>query len=170
MRDPSILEAYIKEQVAKSLERITMSPRVNNSDLYVPGGLNEEDANPQITDDAIMDRILNTFDSDSEKVKEEPEQKAEPIQVSPIPAEGYPMEEESENKYPQPFEFNSQFYNDDDEAIQSDMDNSTPVETSKPAKTMNVPKQVPESRNERLRKYLNKGTDKDKLREFFNDN
>ena len=170
MRDPSILEAYIKEQVAKSLERITMSPRVNNSDLYVPGGLNEEDANPQITDDAIMDRILNTFDSDSEKVKEEPEQKAEPMQVSPIPAEGYPMEEESENKYPQPFEFNSQFYNDDDEAIQSDMDNSTPVETSKPAKTMNVPKQVPESRNERLRKYLNKGTDKDKLREFFNDN
>ena len=91
--------------------------------------------------------------ADAEKVKEEPEQKAEPMQVSPIPAEGYPMEEESENKYPQPFEFNSQFDNDDDEAIQGDTDNSTPIETSKPAKTMAVPKQVPESRNERLRKY-----------------
>ena len=114
-----------------------------------------------------MDRILDTFDNDDEKVKEEP-QKAEPMQISPIPAEGYPIEEESDSN-PQPFEFNTQFQNDDDETIQDDIDNSTPIETSKPAKTMAVPKQVPESRNERLRKYLNKGTDKDKLREFFND-
>jgi len=168
MRDPTVLEAYIKQQVNKSLERITLSPNNTNSDLYTPGGLNDDDSDPEITDDVIMDRILDTFDNDDEKVKEEP-QKAEPMQISPIPAEGYPIEEESDSN-PQPFEFNTQFQNDDDETIQDDTDNSTPIETSKPAKTMAVPKQVPESRNERLRKYLNKGTDKDKLREFFNGN
>jgi hypothetical protein len=168
MRDPSVLEAFIKQQVAKSLERITLSPQTSGSSDSFRS--DSDDANPEITDDVIMDRILNTFDAGLEKPNEQEDTKAEPMQVSPIPAEGYPEEAERENNYPQPFEFNSQFDNDDDEAMQSDMDNSTPIETSKPQKTMAVPKQVPESRNERLRKYLNKGTDKDKLREFFNDN
>jgi hypothetical protein len=168
MRDPTVLEAYINQQVSKSLERVTMTPQPSGSSDSFRS--DSEDANPEITDNVIMDRILNTFDAGAEKPDEQEDTKAEPMQVSPIPAEGYPEEAERENSYPQPFEFNSQFYNDDDEAIQGDTDNSTPIETSKPQKTMAVPKQVPESRDERLRKYLNKGTDKDKLREFLNDN
>ena len=65
-----------------------------------------------------------------------------------------------------PFEFSNQFYNEDNQ-LEDDqertMDNSTPISTSQPAKTMAVPKQVPESRNERLRKYLNKGGSGDVL-------
>ena len=95
MRDPNVLEAYINQQVGKSLERITMSPRVNNSDIYVPGGLNDDSGNPEITDDAVMDRILDIFDPDSQNkpVQETPQNPAKPMQVSPIPAEGYPFEE-----------------------------------------------------------------------------
>ena len=202
MRDPNILEAYINQQVGKSLERITMSPRVNNSDIYVPGGLNDDSGNPEITDDAIMDRILDIYDPDSQQqpIQQDNQQPAVPMQVSPIPAEGYPFEEgdDFDDKNPPltgkfdttsglgnkeldkpkrdvatPFEFSNQFYNEDNQ-LEDDqertMDNSTPISTSQPAKTMAVPKQVPESRNERLRKYLNKGGSEDVLREFMNDN
>ncbi len=185
MKSPNLLEAYIKQEVAKSVERITMSPKVNNSDIYVPGGLDEEDGSPEITDPTIMDRILGIFDQDSEQIEDPNLHQAEPMQVSPIPSEGMPFDQNpaiqgtfdttsglgnKEYDSPkrdinQPFEFSTQFYND------RNTDNSTPIETSNPQKTTsNRYPNKEESRDEKLRRYLN-GDDLNKtnLREILDD-
>jgi hypothetical protein len=185
MKSPNLLEAYIKQEVAKSVERITMSPKVNNSDIYVPGGLDEEDGSPEITDPTIMDRILDIFDQDSEQIEDPNLHQAEPMQVSPIPSEGMPFDQNpaiqgtfdttsglgnKEYDSPkrdinQPFEFSTQFYND------RNTDNSTPIETSNPQKTTsNRYPNKEESRDEKLRRYLN-GDDLNKtnLREILDD-
>lgn len=185
MKSPNLLEAYIKQEVAKSVERITMSPKVNNSDIYVPGGLDEEDGEPEITDPTIMDRILDIFDQDSEQIEDPNLHQAEPMQVSPIPSEGMPFDQNpaiqgtfdttsglgnKEYDNPkrdinQPFEFSTQFYND------RNTDNSTPIETSNPQKTTsNRYPNKEESRDEKLRRYLN-GDDLNKtnLREILDD-
>ena len=70
LKDPRLLDDYIKETVRDSVEsfisneRITLSPKINTSDLYVPGGLNEEDGTPEVTDRGIMSQLLKQFGDD----------------------------------------------------------------------------------------------------------
>jgi hypothetical protein len=200
MKSPNLLEAYIKQEVAKSVERITMSPRVNNSDIYTQQ-FDSDSGEPEITDDTIMDRILGIFDQDAEQIKEPNLHKAEPMQVSPIPSEGsfsdnnpaiqgtYDTTSGLGNKeyeipkrdHNQPFEFSTQFYNEDNDNQDNDnqeeydytrkTDFSTPIETSKPQKTRsNRYPDKEESKEVKLRKYLNGDNfNKKDLRELLDD-
>jgi len=66
--NPKAFESYMDGIVAKSInkamERITISPKINTSDSYVPGGLNEEEGGPEITDPDIETQLENELDFD----------------------------------------------------------------------------------------------------------
>ena len=101
LSNPKEFEAYIKKTISESVkeaistpdgksfsswrgdekpdqekERYELSPKINNSDLYVSGGLNDEDGLPSLTDPSIDKHLQDQLgDPDSIIPKEEKEEK-----------------------------------------------------------------------------------------------
>lgn len=55
------IDRSVAEGVQMAIERITQSPKINTSDLYTPGGLQDEENPPEVTDRQVYDQMLEQF-------------------------------------------------------------------------------------------------------------
>jgi len=75
LANPTVFESYMKtivsEAVTGAIERITIGPKINTSDLYVPGGLGDEQGQPEITDVDIATRLQTELEFDPTNPEQE---------------------------------------------------------------------------------------------------
>lgn len=79
LSNPTEFKKYLKDVVSEvmtdAMERITLSPKINTSDLYTPGGLTNEGGEPEITDATIATRLESELSFDpSNPQQENPEE------------------------------------------------------------------------------------------------
>ena len=90
------IDRSVIEGVNRAIERITMSPQVNTSDLYVPGGLSDEEISPEVTNRDIHERILQAFgepvddNSQSPMGYNEEDEIPDPVDRYELPGKYYP--------------------------------------------------------------------------------
>jgi hypothetical protein len=192
------LSEYVDRKVAEgvndAVERIMQSPKINTSDLYTPGGLQDEETPPEITDKHVYDAMLEQFGS--QDGLEPPQDEAQnPAERYDLPGQFYPEKDDFLRDEADPF---SELGGDDgsgwkdwsaDDVLEYDRhdtdyttayrgknapnpndnyDITGPITNSDPQKTANVAKTVPASVNNDLASMLDSDDPnrKDKFRKL----